>query len=308
MIFHLKNEFGTLEDHSKQKKSSGCFVTTIEEKLVPILRKDLENLGFVFLKPPYTHYQAKKASVSCILYLSGKLTIQGSGSNEIIDLISSAYLFNNKSFEDHIGSDESGKGDFFGPLCVSAVFVNKESLSHLQKLGIKDSKEMSDDSILAVTKDIEALTINQTICLFPETYNRLYARFKNLNKLLGWAHFEVLHKVSVKSQCHKALIDQFANPQLMEEIVSYKKSNLILEQRTKAESDIAVAAASILARTAFLEGLKKMEEDFGVTLPKGASSAVANMALRIARESGISLLEKVSKTHFKTYKETLGRL
>ncbi len=275
---------------------------------MPKLRHDLQERGFTFSQPPYTHFQAKKASLSCSLYLSGKLTVQGSGSEEFIEIVLPSYTYNDASFDPHIGSDETGKGDFFGPLCVSAVFVNKESLPYLQKLGVKDSKEMNDTRIMAIAKDVETHTINQTICLFPETYNRLYARFKNLNKLLGWAHFEVLHKVSLKSHCRKALVDQFANPRLMEEIVSYKESSLILEQRTKAESDIAVAAASILARAAFLEGLKKMEEDFSVVLPKGASSAVANAALKIARESGTALLDKVSKIHFKTYKETLGRL
>lgn len=298
-----------MKDHNKRKKTSGCFVTTLEEKLVPKLRQDLEERGFTFTHPPHTHFQAKSSSVSCCLYLSGKLTVQGQGAEEFIDFILTPYLHSSQEdFESHMGSDEAGKGDFFGPLCVSAVYVSEESLFVLKQLGVKDSKEMSDSRILAIAKEIEEATVNQTICLFPETYNRVYKRFGNLNRLMAWAHFEVLHKVSLKTGCLKALVDQFAHESLMDRVVSHKESPLILEQRTKAESDIAVAAASILARASFLEGLKKLEDELAVSLPKGASSAVLQAGLRIASDRGKETLDKVCKTHFKTYETIMGQL
>lgn len=272
------------------------------------LRHDLEERGFTFTKPPHTHFQAKTEKVSLSLYLSGKLTVQGAGSSDFIEFVLPPYLHPIEPFEAHIGSDEAGKGDFFGPLCVCAVFVSEESLYYLRELGVKDSKQMKDERILEIAKDIENHTFSQTICLFPETYNRVYKRFGNLNKLMAWAHFEVLQKVSLKSGCHKALVDQFAHEGLIDGIVSYKKSLLQIEQRTKAESDIAVASASILARASFLEGLAKLETDFQVNLPKGASNSVNSAAVKIAKECGTEVLDKVCKTHFKTYAATIERL
>lgn len=294
-----------MKDHNKQKNTSGCFVTTIEQELVPKLRRELEERGFALSKPPHTHFQAKKEGLSCCLYESGKMTVQGKEKGEFVEFVLAPYYLKNEAVSPHIGSDEAGKGDFFGPLCVSAVFVDAESAFYLRELGVKDSKEMGDARILALSESVENHTINHTICLFPETYNRLYARFHNLNRLMAWAHFEALNKVSERSSCKTALVDKFAHESLIERVKSYKESSLIIEQRTKAESDVAVAAASVLARAAFLKGLKKLEEEHNVRLPKGASSTVTEAGRLIAREKGLPFLDKVSKTHFKTYQVLL---
>lgn len=297
-----------MKDHNKLKNTSGCFVTTIEKELVPKLRHDLEERGFSFSKPPHTQFQAKKETLSCSLYESGKLTVQGKGKEDFIEFILTPYLQADEDFIPHIGSDEAGKGDFLGPLCIAAVFVDDATAYSLRELGVKDSKDLSDSRVLSLAKIIENQTLNHVICLFPETYNRLYKRFANLNRLMAWAHFEALSKVAAKSGCRKALVDQFAHESLIDRVASFKESNLIIEQRTKAESDIAVAAASILARATFLEGLKKLEEEMGLPLPKGASAAVSKAALRIVRERGIEALDKVCKTHFKTYQTIVAEL
>ena len=269
---------------------------------MPKLRSDLEERGFTLTTPSHTHFQAKKETLSCTVYLSGKMTVQGKGQDAFIEFILPDYR-KDEDYTPHIGGDEAGKGDFFGPLSVSAVFVDPENAYFLKEMGVRDSKDLSDGKVEELARIIEKKTLHHTICLFPVTYNKLYKRFNNLNKLLAWAHFEAVTQVAAKSKCSKILIDQFAHQSVIDRIALYKNSSLDIEQKTHAESDIAVAAASILARSNFLDGLRTLSEKIGIELPKGASSAVKRAGRKILEQMGLKDLEEVSKTHFKTFKE-----
>lgn len=286
-----------------------CFTATIDLSLKDKLEADLLSQGFTFAKPPYTLFSAKKEGVSCTLYESGKLTVQGKEMGQFLEFYLEPEILKEFRFshpEAHlkltprIGMDEAGKGDFFGPLCVAALYADEEGIKELSKLGVRDSKSFSDSAILKLAKELRNHYAHTIIRLFPQKYNELYAKFKNLNRLLGWAHVAALGDLSQKTGCTDAILDQFANKSVVESFLKQKKLNVHLEQRVRGEEDLVVAAASILARAAFLDGMSKLSEEYGMTIPKGASSAVKEAAIKLVDQFGKDVLPKVSKTHFKT--------
>lgn len=199
-----------------------------------------------------------------------------------------------------IGIDESGKGDYFGPLCIAGVFAHGDQIMELKALGVKDSKTLSDDTMRKMGHKIRAVCDHQIVRINPPKYNELYAQFQNLNKLLAWGHATAIEQLVMRTECRHVIIDQFANEHVVETALKRKKLSVELSQRHKAEEDIVVAAASILARCAFLEGLAKMKEQFGMEFPKGASKATVSAARNYAERFGREALVQVAKLHFKT--------
>lgn len=296
---------------------SACFSSKIDLSLKDKLKKDLEDQGFEFSIPQYTLFSARKGKIIVTLYESGKIVVQGKDKEEFIEFYLEPEILKNVSYthpetccnmNSHIGVDEAGKGDFFGPLCIAALFSDADGIKKLLELHVKDSKRISDSSILKIAGEIKKYFQYTIICLRPEKYNELYDKFKNLNKLLAWAHSTVIADLHQKTDCKLALIDQFADKSLMEEAIKRKKIPIVLEQKHRGEEDIVVAAASILARAAFLESLKKLGEERGLNLPKGASNEVVDYAVAIVKKDGIEILNKIAKTHFKTKDEVLARL
>lgn len=288
------------------------FTAKIDLSLGKKLEEDLRNQGFEISTPPYTVFSAKKKGVSCTLYKSGNLTVQGKEMQAFIEFYLEPEILKEFRFshpETHldltprIGLDEAGKGDFFGPLCVAAVYADSEGVKHLQQIGVRDSKKISDDSILKLAKKIRAQYPYTVIRLFPRKYNELHAKFKNLNRLLSWAHVAALGDLSQKTNCRKAILDQFADKHVVENSMRQKKLDVDLEQKVRGEQDIVVAAASILARCAFIEGMDKLSEEYGIRLPKGAARQVIETAEKLVAKFGREVLQKVAKTHFKTMKE-----
>lgn len=291
------------------------FVVQIDLSLAEKLKMGLLEHNFALENPPppYTLFQGKKKGVSCTLYESGKLVVQGKEMKEFIEyylepeiLGTFSYSYQNVDVDlvGRIGVDESGKGDFFGPLCVAALFAEGKSVQKLITLGVKDSKALSDATILKLAPEIEKFP-HHLVRIGPEKYNELYSKFGNLNLLLGWGHATVIEYLVEKSGCERVIIDQFAAEHVVEEALKKKKRKVQLFQRTKAEQDVVVAGASILARAAFLRGLKTLEDSAGIKLPKGASKATIEAGKQIFARGGTELLRKVGKIHFKTYSEIL---
>jgi ribonuclease HIII len=294
---------------------SACFSATISLSLAKKMEEDLRAQDFELSKPPYTIFSAKKKGVSCTLYESGKLTVQGKEMQPFIEFYLEPEILKEFRFSHpaahanlvpHIGMDEAGKGDYFGPLCIAALYANEEGIKQLIEWGVKDSKRFSDDSILKLAKKIRPAFIFTVIRLFPLKYNELYGKFKNLNRLMGWAHAAALSDVIQKSGCKKAILDQFADESVVQKQLQQKKIEVDLEQRVRGEEDVVVAAASILARAAFLDGMKELSEEHGIELPKGASAIVKTVASKLIAKEGADILPKVAKIHFKTTKELLG--
>lgn len=206
---------------------------------------------------------------------------------------------------ERIGIDESGKGDYFGPLVIAAVFVDATTQGELALMQVRDSKKISDGRILELAPDIKAICPHSLIAIGPQKYNELYAKIKNLNRLLAWGHAKTLENLLDRVSCERAISDQFGNERLILNALQEKGRKIVLEQRTKAESDLAVAAASIIARAEFLIRLKRLSEEVGTTLPKGASPAVELAGKMIVRKHGRERLGSVAKLHFKTTKAVL---
>jgi ribonuclease HIII len=204
-----------------------------------------------------------------------------------------------------IGTDESGKGDYFGPLVSAGVCVNQNSASILKSLGIKDSKLLSDTKVLELAPKIMNVCKGQIsiIEISPEKYNDLYEQFqrenKNLNTLLAWGHAKAIEEILGKIECHIAIADQFADENFIISKLQEKGKGLKLIQMHKAEQHIAVAAASVLARARFLIKLKNLSEEIGINLPKGASQNVIECAQQIVDQRGKAAIRQVAKLHFK---------
>ena len=283
------------------------------------LRAILESDGYRFEPKPYTLYYAVKDKLNVAVYEKGpKVVLQGKGTQDFVtfrlepEVLGEAKLgyedvHNPEMFAPHFGVDESGKGDFFGPLVIAGCYTDGEITRTLMAAGIQDSKRIGSDKRIRDLAEIIRRTpgaIHSVVAIGPERYNDLYKKFGNLNRLLAWGHARVIENLlEARPDCPRALSDQFANPALIKRALLEKGQAIQLDQRTKAESDVAVAAASILAREKFIDGLQKAGGEYRVTLPRGASAQVKQVARELAAAHGPAILRLVAKTHFKTASE-----
>ena len=200
--------------------------------------------------------------------------------------------------EGHIGVDESGKGDYFGALVIAACFVGPEHLGRIE--GVRDSKKLSDAQVKLLAPKIEAACPHTVIAWAPEEYNRKYAAVKNLNHLLAAGHATAIEGVLEQHPATRIISDEFAKggAQVKKRLGPLGKRCEFVS-RVRAESDPAVAAASILARAAFLRILAELSREVGVELPKGAT-VVLPTARKYVAMHGREALGKVAKLHFKT--------
>jgi len=210
-------------------------------------------------------------------------------------------------FEPHFGVDESGKGDFFGPLVIAGVYVDHGIARKLLNAGVQDSKRIGSDArIRAIAQTIRksANGLTETVLIGPQRYNELYEKFGNLNKLLGWGHARVIENLLEKRpDCPRSLSDQFADVRVIEQSLLRHGRKIDIDQRTKAESDLAVAAASILAREAFINWLERRGKELGFRLGRGASANVKDIAKKLVETKGPGALSEVAKVHFRTAHE-----
>lgn len=287
------------------------------------MEKLVKGGGFELSELPYGHFRATKGKCGVQYYNSGKVVIQGKGAREFIEfyfepqILQEARLgyeeeLNPEMFSPHFGVDEAGKGDFFGPLVIAGAYVDAGLARKLMEKGVRDSKKVASDKKIREMADIVRSVIGhrwEVISIGPKRYNEMYRQFGNLNRMLAWGHAKVIENLAHKvPNCPRALSDQFAHASVLERELAKKKLNLKLEQRTKGESDLAVAAASILAREAFINGMDKLSEQAGMTVPKGASAQVKATARELFEKKGLEALAEMTKTHFKTFQEVTGLL
>jgi ribonuclease HIII len=200
-----------------------------------------------------------------------------------------------------IGSDESGKGDFFGPLVIAAFFLPEGQEDVLRELGVKDSKRTSDARCREIAETLKrGYPYHSIVSIGPEKYNELWTKLRNLNRLLAWGHARAIENILERVPAGKAVTDKFGDEKFVRNALLKKGREIELVQMPRAEEDAAVAAASILARAEFLARLHWLSKDVGIELPKGASDQVEAAAVRLVREKGPDALGKVAKIHFKT--------
>ena len=208
-----------------------------------------------------------------------------------------------------VGSDESGKGDFFGPLVVAAVLVDTTIAEELIKAGVKDCKILTDKEVQRLAPIIKNLApINVVLALKPDMYNYRYEQLrlekKNLNHLLSNGHISAIRKaVLQRTDCKYALVDQFSIHSGIREALESEFPDLIVVEQKRAEADIAVAAASVLARERFLTLMAELSILAGRALPKGGGETATAQAQEIKNKFGIKILEKLVKKHFSNYKK-----
>jgi ribonuclease HIII len=280
----------------------------------------LRERGFTFVEKPYTLYAATKEKLNIAVYEKGpKALLQGRGLEDFITFVMEPEILGEarlgyeevhepEQFAPHFGIDESGKGDLFGPLVIAGVYVDGDLARHLRDAGIRDSKGIgTDKKIRELAKVIRnSGAPSEIIVIGPEKYNQLYTKIGNLNRLLAWGHARIIENLCTRvPDCRRALSDKFADARVLEKALLEKGSKIQLDQRTKAESDYAVAAASILAREGFIDWLDKHGKDLEITLAKGVSPKVKAAAAEIIAQYGPTMLPKVAKMHFKTASEVL---
>jgi len=207
-----------------------------------------------------------------------------------------------------IGTDESGKGDYFGPLVIAGFFLPDDQEGVLRELGVRDSKRLSDNRCREIAETLKQGYVFSVVTIGPEKYNELYEKFRNLNKLLAWGHARVIENILDRVPAAKAITDQFGSERFVLNALLERGKGIELIQRTNAEEDPAVAAASILARAEFLKRLHFLGVECGVELPKGAGPQVEVAAAKLVRARGVEALDKVAKKHFKITERVLKAL
>lgn len=284
------------------------------------LKSCLKARNYQFREVPYARFAGEKDKTNVVFYESGKLVVQGKGTQEFIEFVLEPEVLkqarlgyeavlNPELLLPRIGVDESGKGDFFGPLCVAGAYVNEAVVKAWKDAGIRDSKNISSDKKISDLAKLIRETPGCVTTVVPignEAYNRLHAKMKSVNTVLAWGHARVIE--NLMGQKHRmnpppvrAISDQFASSKSVIETAMMALGRQIeLVQKHRAEEDLAVAAASILARDEFVKRLAGLGKTFGMQFPKGASDAVDKAAKEFVARQGPEALAKVAKMHFRT--------
>ncbi len=218
--------------------------------------------------------------------------------------------------EPHIGTDEAGKGDFFGPLVTAGVYVDEKAAKLLRALGVRDSKTVGDRELRVLAANVRNVVDEKkraVIVLAPKRYNELHSQMrsegKNLNTLLAWTHTRVIEDLIQQGLRPKFILsDQFGDKRYIENrlLIDTRLSGVPVIQMHRAEADVAVAAASILARDAFLRWIDRTGKALGLTVPKGASPKVIETGRLLVSRLGADGLKDYAKVSFKTMDKVLA--
>jgi len=283
------------------------------------LSKKLTNVGFSASKPVKKLYNyeiivnSNKEQAKLLVYFGKKgikNVIQANPeskiSTELNSIVFGQTLFeseykNEIKFAEYIGTDESGKGDYFGPLVVAAVFIDEKTTLKLEEAGVKDSKLISDNNIKIIESKIKKIIGDnfEIVQINPEKYNKLYESFNNLNKIMGWAHSKTIENLLQRINCLNVISDKFGNEKLIKDELKKKNIDLNLYQTPKAERYTAVAAASILARAKVVDWFNIKSREVGFQIPKGGGALVNLSAKRVLNQFDNNYLMKMIKFHFK---------
>ncbi len=261
----------------------------------------LKQKNFSFKDTDYAFFKAERNGISLTLYKSGKLILQGKDIDEIYKIIRANFFSSKEGL--WMGTDEAGKGDYFGPLVVAAVVVDCKKESDLIKKGLKDSKRLSTTKIEEFAKFIRENLPYEVVVISPEEYNLLYEVKGNLNIMLRDAHIEVIKRLLNRGMnIEKVIVDKFSKNS---GITDYFKGDVKVEEVVKGEKNIACAASSILARATFEEWLQEMSVKYDFDFPKGAGEKVRGALKLFLQRFSKGELRKVAKLHFKLTSEVI---
>lgn len=270
--------------------------------------------------PPYAIFQADTGDTIVTLYESGKAMFQGISS----DIEASMWENIKKNKEDidyftdekpkkeikeeitipinisSVGSDEVGTGDYYGPIVVTASYVNKENIPFLTELGVKDSKKLSDEQILKIVPKIIKKIPYKTIKLSNKEYNENYGKNMNMNKIKAILHNKVLTEIAKDKQYDYIIVDQFEPEQSyykhLEDVPNPLKGITFI---TKAEDKcLSVAVSSLISRYIFIKEIDSLGEKYGIFLPKGANYYVEDIGIKLVEKYGKDVLKNIAKLNF----------
>ena len=311
----------------KQKTDEGPKARTLYT--ITLEPAQLEQLESICDKRLYAYYHVDHSlfafkgpyeGINIVAYKSGKVVIQGKGTEAFVQNILEGEITGDPRmgydevhhpewFEPHAGVDEAGKGDLFGPLISCCVIADGQMVRHWQEEGVKDSKSLTDGSILRLEKIIlrtKGVVVKKTFASMKR-YNELMSKpGANLNKLLAWYHSRSVQAALEQRQVEWGMLDQFSKAPLTQQQLKKDGVNFNLKMQTKAEADPVVAAASICARAEFVRQLRKLSTEFGEELKKGASAQVKQQGRELVQKLGPHRLKDFAKVHFKTAYEILG--
>jgi ribonuclease HIII len=302
------------------------YTATLTAEQADRLERHVRAGNYLLREVPYARFSGVRKEYNVTFYLSGKLVVQGKGTRDFVEFILEPEILQKVALgyeqvldptllDPRIGVDESGKGDFFGPLCIAGVYVNAKILGAWSDAGIKDSKSVSSDVQIGRLAKIIRSTLGcvyDVVVIGNEAYNRMHSRYGSVNTVLAWGHARVIENLMEQSPLMvplpvRAISDQFASSKTtVERALMEKGRTLELVQRHKAESDMAVAAASILARDEYVTRMERLEREYEVPLPKGAAKGVEVAGRTAMAKHGAEVLPKIAKMHFRTAYRVLG--
>ena len=296
------------------------YTCVLSETQATALRDWLANHGYRFREVPYASFAAEKDKTNVVFYQSRKLVVQGKGTQDFVEFVLEPEILkearvgyetvlNPELLLPRLGVDESGKGDFFGPMCIAGAYINESVVKAWKDSGIRDSKAISGDKRMKELAELIRKTpgcVSTVVPIGNEAYNRLFHKMRSVNAILAWGHARVIENLMLlKYQMNpppvRAISDQFAHSKdVVATALMSLGRGIDLVQKHKAEEDLAVAAASILARNEFVTRLDAMGKNYGMLFPKGASAAVDAAAKEFVAKHGAENLPKVAKMHFRT--------
>ena len=307
-------------------KRLATYTVKLDDAQLDKLRDWCAGRGWEARDVPYARFGYKGPDVNVTGYESRKVVIAGKGTENFVSMtlepeitgeakLGYDEVLNPEWYEPHAGLDESGKGDFFGPVVAATVVADAAAIRALVQAGVKDSKKIADSQIMKldeVIRKTKGTTVEISVFDMAK-YNEFMSRPRaNLNKLLAWQHGIALIKALEKQPVARGLLDQFTKTPLVQNELKRKGiKDFVLDMRTKAESDPVVAAASIVARAEFVRIMRRLSDKFGANLQKGASALVKDQAVEIMNKFGARALGDIAKLHFRTAYEVVkaeGRL
>ena len=310
------------DQEEEAPKKLASYTAKLDDAQIKKLGALLEARGWVPFEVGYTHfaYKADHLKVNVSAYTSGKIVVAGKGTEDFVrdvlepEITGAAKLGYDEVlhpdwFESHAGLDESGKGDFFGPVVAATVIADKSAIEEWRKAGVQDSKKITEMRIIELDRLIRRTrgAVVASFKLGMPKYNELMARPRaNLNRLLAWEHAIALTEALAQKPVPWGLLDQFTKqPLVQRELARKNVANFELRMRTKAEEDPVVAAASVVARAEFVREMHQLSKKFGAKLQKGAGPLVKEQAHQIIQKFGARALGDFAKLHFRTAYEVV---
>ena len=304
-------------------KKLASYTAKLDDAQMEKLRAICEARSFLPFEVAYTRFafKADHLKINLAAYTSGKVVIAGKGTEDFVtntlepEVTGAAKLGYDEVlhpdwFESHAGLDESGKGDFFGPVIAATVIADKSAIEAWRAAGVQDSKKISESQIIKLDKlirETKGAIARTCFCGMPK-YNELMSRPRaNLNSLLAWQHATALEQALLAKRVPWGLLDQFTEqPLVQRELAKKKVEGFELRMRTKAEEDPVVAAASVVARAEFVRQMHALSKRFGAKLQKGAGPLVKEQANEIIAKFGACALGDFAKLHFRTAYEVVS--